>query len=54
MCTVLHAAPSLKSATSEIVFRMCNKEKVLFDLVSSCRPVEIDPDFDTDFDFEFD
>jgi len=42
--------PSLKSADSEIVFRICNKEKVRLDLVSSCRPVEVDPDFDYEFD----
>jgi len=38
---------SLKSAASEIVFRMCNKEKVRLDHVSSCKPV------DSNFDFEF-
>ena len=52
MCTVLHAAPSLKSAASEILFRMCNKEKVHLDFVSSCRAVEIDPDFDSDFELD--
>jgi len=30
MCIVLHTAPSLKSAASEIVFRMLNKEKFLW------------------------
>ena len=50
MCTVLHAAHSLKSAASEIVFRICNKEKVRLFHVSSCKPVEIDPDFDFEFD----
>jgi len=44
--------PSLKSAASEIAFRMCNKEKVRLDFVSSCRPVEIDPDFASDFEFD--
>jgi len=39
--------PSLKAAASEIVFRMCNKEKLCLDLVSSCRPV------DPFFHFEF-
>jgi len=49
MCTVLHAAPSLKSAASEIVFRMCSKGKVRLDHVSSYKPVEIDSDFDFEF-----
>jgi len=38
--------PVLKSAGPEFVFRMLNKEKLRFDLASSCRPIEIDPDFD--------
>ena len=42
---------SLKAAASEIVFRMCNKEKVRLDLVSSCSTVEYYPDFDSDFEF---
>ena len=44
--------PSLKSAASEVVFRMCNKEKLRLDLVSSFRPVEIDSDFDSEFEFD--
>jgi len=42
--------PSLKSAASEIVFRMFNKEKLRLDLVSSCRPFGIDSDFHSEFD----
>jgi len=37
--------PSLKSAASEIVFRVCNDEKMRLDLVNSCSQIE---------DFEFD
>jgi len=32
--------PSLKSAAFEIGFRMCNKEKLRWNLVSSCSPIE--------------
>jgi len=44
--------PSLKSAASEIVFRMCNKEKVRLGLLSSCRTLEFDTDFASDFEFD--
>ena len=46
MCNVLHTAPFIKPAASEIVFRMLNKEKLRLDLVSTCRLIEIDPDLD--------
>ena len=49
LCCMQH--PSLKSAASEIVFRMCNKEKVRLDHVSSCSTVEYYPDFDSYFAF---
>ena len=52
MCTVLHATPSSKPAASEIVFRMCNKEKVGLDLLSSCKTLEFDADFDSEFEFD--
>ena len=42
---------SLKAAASEIVFRMCKKEKVRLDLVSSCSTVEYYHDFDSDSEF---
>jgi len=48
---VLHAAPSLKAAASEIVFGMCNKEKVRLDHVTSFSTFEYYPDFDSDFEF---
>jgi len=44
--------PSLKSAASEIVFRMLNKEKLRLVLVSTCRPIEIDPELDFYSDVE--
>jgi len=43
--------PCLKAAATEIVFRMCNKEKMRLDLVNSCSTIEYYPDFDTDFEF---
>jgi len=46
VCIVLHTAPSIKSAASEIVFRMLSKEKFRFDLVSTCSPNEIDTELD--------
>jgi len=42
--------PSLKSAASEIVFGMYNKEKFRLDNATSCRPVEIDSDFYFEFE----
>ena len=56
MCTCVLCCtqpPSLKSAASEIVFRICNKEKVRLNHVSSCNPVEIDSDFDFEFEWNF-
>jgi len=44
--------PSLKSAASEIVFRMLNKEKVRLNLVSLCIAIEINPEFDFYSDVE--
>jgi len=38
------SCPSLKSAASEIVFGLCNKQQLHFDKVTTCKPVEI-PDF---------
>jgi len=43
--------PSLKAAASEIVFRMCNKEKVHLNHVSSCSTIDYYPNFDSDFEF---
>ena len=37
---------SLKSAASKIVFRMYNKEKFLFDNITTCRPIDIHPAFE--------
>jgi len=42
---------SLKTAASEILFGMCNKEKVRLDLVTSYRTVEYYPEFESDFEF---
>jgi len=50
MCTLLQAAPSLKSAASEIVFGMYDKQIFRFDNVTTCRPVKIDSEFE---DLEF-
>ena len=41
--------PSLKSAASEIVFGQYNNQKFHFDNVITCRPVEIDSDFEDFF-----
>jgi len=46
MSTLLQAAPSLKSAASEIVVGMYNKQKFRLDNATSCRPVEIDSEFE--------
>jgi len=42
---------SLKAAASDILFGMCNKEKVRLDLVTSCSTVEYYPEFDSEFEF---
>jgi len=42
--------PSLKSAATEIVSGMYKKEKFRFHNATSCRPVEIDSDFDFAFE----
>jgi len=52
MCTCVLCCkqpPSLKSAASEILFGMYNKEKFRVENATSCRPVEIDSDFDFEF-----
>ena len=44
-CLLCYKQPtSLKSAASEIVFGMYNKEKFRFDNITTCRPIEIHPD----------
>jgi len=43
--------PSLKSLASEIVFGMCNREKVRLDEINSCSPIgELELSFDSDYE----
>ena len=43
--------PSLKSLASEIVFGMCNREKVRLDELNSCSPIaELELAFDSDYE----
>jgi len=46
MCALLQAAHSLISSASEIVYGMYNKQILRLDNLTTCRPVEIDSDFE--------